>query len=80
MAITYPLKSFEPTKPRGMSPMAIANESESYRAMLGTLAAGVEVGLFYQLNQVADSISEDAKMQGQTVNGRTPIEANSAYA
>lgn len=80
MANTYPLKPIQPTKPLGRSPMAVTNEADQYKKFLGTQVASVEVGLFYQLNQVAGDVTEEAKMQGQTANGRTPIEANSAYA
>lgn len=80
MANTYPLKPIEPTQYVGKSPSAVTDQSEAYKNMLGTQAAAEDVGLFYQLNQVATAVTEDAKDQGQTVNGQTPIEANSVLA
>lgn len=80
MANTYPLKPIEATQYKGTSPSAVTDESAKYKEMLGTQAAGVDVGLFYQLNQAALATTEVATATGGTVNGRTPIEANSAYA
>lgn len=77
MANTYPLKPIAPTQYVGKSPSAVTDQSEAYKKMLGTQAAIEDVGLFYQLNTVATQLNEEATNQGQTVNGRTPIEANS---
>lgn len=80
MANQYPLKPIAPTAYRGSTPSAVTDQVEQYRNMLGFQAASEDVGLFYQLNQVAGELTAEAGVQGQTVNGRTPIEANSAYA
>lgn len=80
MADQYPLKPITPTAYRGNTPSAVTDQVEQYRNMLGSQAAGEDVGLFYQLNQVASELTSNAQLQGQTVDGRTPIEANSAYA
>jgi len=80
MANTYPLKPIAPTQYKGTSPSAVTDESAEYKEMLGFQAASVDVGLFYQLNQSAQALSEAETANGSTVNGQTPIEANAMYA
>lgn len=80
MANTYPLSPAEITQYRDKSPSAVTDQTKAYRNMLGTQAAGVDVGLFYQLNQAAAAQEQDAKANGSLPDGRFPLEANSAYA
>ncbi len=95
MAITYPLKPIEPTQYQGKSPSAVTNESKRYKDMLGSQAAGVDVGLFYQLNvnavEAATAAEEDignyTKGDSRLFNNiknygnySTPIEAGGEYA
>lgn len=79
MSRTYPLKPYEPTKFRDSSPSAVTSEVGHYKSMLGYQTASVDVGLFYQLNDVAREITGEAKLQWQTAGGLTPIEANTTY-
>lgn len=79
MANSYPLKAAGVTKYTGKSPSAVTDETAQYKEMLGTLAAGVDVGLFYQLNQSALAREQAEALNGTTTNDRTPLEANSVY-
>lgn len=80
MANTYPLKPLQPSQYKGTSPSAVTDESAKYKDMLGSQAASVEVGLFYQLNRAAAAAAEDSVANGSSVNGRLPVEANATYA
>lgn len=78
-ATAWPLKRTVPTY-TGKSPSATTDETQAYRDMLGSQAAGEEVGLFYQLNQAALSNTDTASSSTSSSSGFTPLEANSAYA
>lgn len=91
MANTYPLKPPTPSQASGKSPSATVDESQQYKDMLGFQAAGEDVGLFYQLNQVAaaepeepvaytNSGSQLIKNISRYGNYSTPIEAGGQYS
>lgn len=77
MANTYPLKAPTATKYLGKSPSATTDEAAQYKDMLGFQAAGEDVGLFYQLNQVAADKLEASRNIG---NYSGPIEAGGVYS
>lgn len=90
MANTYPM-SKKQTQFTGKSPSAVADDSEGYKNMLGFQAAGEDVGLFYQLNQIAaappvevEAYTNSNSRQLQNIsrygNYSTPIEAGGVYS
>lgn len=78
----YPIKPQAPVAYTGQASATTTNQTSQYKFLLGTQAAGAEVGLFYQLNQAAsDTLDQVADTTNSTIRGGlTPLEANSAYA
>lgn len=79
MADTYPLKRNGVAPYTGKSPSAVTDEAARYKEMLGFQAAGEDVGLFYQMNQVATSIAESATTSATNARSTGPVEAGGQY-
>jgi hypothetical protein len=90
MADTFPLQKIQ-TQYTGKSPSAVTDQAEAYKNMLGFQAAGEDVGLFYQLNQIAavppvevETYTNSNSRQLQNIkrygNYAEPIEAGGVYA
>lgn len=86
----YPLQHSQ-DKFTGKSPSATTDEAQRYKDLLGFSAAGEDVGLFYQLNQIAAAEPEEVEAytnsgsrQLQNIsrygNYAEPIEAGGKYA
>lgn len=76
----YPLQPSSPTQYTGKSPSATTDEVQRYRDLLGYQTASEDVGLFYQLNQVAGARTEAGVTPGTNDGYNGPLEANSVYA